>query len=110
MSSLKPSRGLLSAVLVIGLAGAGAADANASPTIAATNYSPTSRTVRPVAIFRTTGSVANPQGVLTNQATRLSGAGSSITLDFGKETGGIATLSFGATSGGQQLGLSFTES
>ncbi|HCT76316.1 MAG TPA: alpha-L-rhamnosidase [Micromonosporaceae bacterium] len=112
MSSLKPSRGLLSALLVGVLAAAGltSLDRAGAAEIAAMNYSPTSRTVRPVAVFRTTGSVTNPQGVLTNQATRLTGANSSITLDFGKETGGIATLSFGATSGGQQLGLSFTES
>ena len=39
------------------------------------------------------------------------GTNSSITLDFGKEVGGIATLSFGATSGGgQRVGLAFSES
>lgn len=76
----------------------------------ALNLSPTSRTVRPVAVQGTAGSVTNPQNVLTGQATRLSGTNSSITLDFGKEVGGIATLSFGATSGGQRAGLAFTES
>ncbi|GLY43189.1 hypothetical protein Amsp01_092120 [Amycolatopsis sp. NBRC 101858] len=76
----------------------------------ALNLSPTSRTVRPVAVQGTSGSVANPQNVLTGQATRLSGTNSAITLDFGKEVGGIATLSFGATSGSQRAGLAFTES
>jgi hypothetical protein len=76
----------------------------------ALNLSPTSRTVRPVAVQGTSGSVANPQSVLTGQPTRLSGTNSSITFDFGKEVGGIATLSFGATSGGQRVGLAFTES
>lgn len=76
----------------------------------ALNLSPTSRTVRPVAVQGTSGSVANPQNVLSGQPTRLSGTNSSITLDFGKEVGGIATLSFGATSGGQRVGLAFTES
>jgi hypothetical protein len=74
------------------------------------NLSPTSRTVRPVAVQGTSGSVANPQNLLTGQPTRLSGTNTSITLDFGKEVGGIATLSFGATSGGQRVGLAFTES
>jgi hypothetical protein len=78
--------------------------------IEALNLSPTSRTVRPTAIHSTAGSVANPQNVLSGQPTRVSGTNSSITLDFGKEVGGIATLSFGATSGGQRVGLAFTES
>jgi hypothetical protein len=78
--------------------------------VKALNLSPTSRTVRPVAVHSTSGSVANPHNVLTGAATRISGTNSSITLDFGKEVGGIATLSFRATSGGQQIGLAFTES
>ncbi|WP_204010875.1 alpha-L-rhamnosidase-related protein, partial [Virgisporangium aurantiacum] len=79
--------------------------------IEALNLSPTSRTVRPTAVYRTTGSVTNPQNVLSNLATRVSGTNSSITLDFGKEVGGLVTLNFGAASdGGQQVGLAFTES
>ncbi|MFF3379091.1 alpha-L-rhamnosidase [Streptomyces sp. NPDC002680] len=77
----------------------------------ALNYSPTSRTVKPTAVFRTSGSVADPQNVLAGQATRISGSQSAVTLDFGKEVGGVATLSFGATSGsGQRVGLAFSES
>jgi hypothetical protein len=79
--------------------------------IEALNLSPTSRTVRPTAVYRTTGSVSNPQSVLSDQATRISGTNSSITLDFGKEVGGLVTLSYGAASdGGQQVGLAFSES
>ncbi|WP_369035282.1 MGH1-like glycoside hydrolase domain-containing protein [Streptomyces adonidis] len=75
------------------------------------NYSPTSRTLKPTAVFRTSGSVANPQNVLGGQPTRISGSQSAVTLDFGKEVGGVATLSFGATSGsGQRVGLAFSES
>jgi hypothetical protein len=115
-----------STVLVLGLLGAPssstaqesrpalpAALAAAAPppgAIEALNLSPTSRTVRPVSVQGTSGSVANPQNVLTGAPTRLSGTNSSITLDFGKEVGGIATLSFGATSGGQRVGLAFSES
>ncbi len=78
--------------------------------IEALNLSPTSRTVRPTAVQGVSGSVTNPQNVLTGMPSRLSGTNSSITVDFGKEVGGIATLSFGATSGGQRVGLAFTES
>src|SRR2546423_295459 len=120
--------GLASALLVLGLASfsaippssaqdeprplpAALATVAAPPgAIEALNLSPTSRTVRPTAVQGTSGSVANPQNVLTGGAARISGTNSSITLDFGKEVGGIATLSFGATSGGQQVGLAFTES
>lgn len=79
--------------------------------LAEPNYSPTSRTVKPTAVYSTSGSVANPQNVLSGQPTRVSGAGSSITLDFGKDVGGLTTLSFGAVSGsGQRVGLAFSES
>jgi len=79
--------------------------------IEALNLAPTSRTVSPTAIYRTTGTVANPQNVLSGSATRITGTNSSITLDFGKEVGGLATLNFGSASdGGQQVGLAFSES
>ena len=75
------------------------------------NYSPTSRTVKPTAVHSTSGSVANPQNVLSGQPTRLSGSQAAITLDFGKEVGGLATLSFGITSdSGRRVGLAFSES
>ncbi|MGW1214388.1 alpha-L-rhamnosidase-related protein [Streptomyces sp. NPDC002499] len=79
--------------------------------VAAPNYSPTSRTLKPTAIYRTSGSVANPQNVLNGQPTRISGSQSAVTLDFGKEVGGVTTLSFGSASdGGQRVGLAFSES
>ncbi|MFD8814623.1 alpha-L-rhamnosidase [Streptomyces sp. NPDC059627] len=75
------------------------------------NYSPTSRTLKPTAVYRTSGSVANPQNVLSGQSTRISGSQSAITLDFGKEVGGTTTLSFGSASdSGQRIGLAFSES
>jgi hypothetical protein len=116
---------LVSALLLVGLATPPPTQAQTGPqplpaalaavaappgAIEALNLSPTSRTVRPVAVHSTSGSVTNPQNVLSGQPTRLSGTNSSITLDFGKEVGGIATLSFGATSSGQRVGLAFTES
>ncbi|WP_371673997.1 trehalase family glycosidase [Streptomyces sp. NBC_00289] len=77
----------------------------------ALNYSPASRTLKPTAVYRTSGSVANPQNVLSGQPTRISGAQSAVTLDFGQEIAGVATLSFGSTSdSGQRVGLAFSES
>ncbi|HEX3789866.1 MAG TPA: hypothetical protein VHW44_18510 [Pseudonocardiaceae bacterium] len=78
---------------------------------AADNYSPTSRTLAPVAIQGTAGSVTSPQNILSGQSTRISGTNSYVVLDFGKEVGGLVTLTFAGVSGsGQQVGLAFTES
>ncbi|MFH0172659.1 trehalase family glycosidase [Streptomyces cacaoi] len=77
----------------------------------ALNYSPTSRTLKPTAVYSTSGAVANPQNVLSGQPTRISGSRSAVTLDFGKEVGGLTTLSFGAVSdSAQRVGLAFSES
>ncbi len=75
------------------------------------NYAPSSRTVRPTAIFTTTGNVTSPANLLAGNPTRLNGNGSSVTLDFGKEVGGIVTLTFaGASDANQSVGLAFSES
>ncbi|WP_371600827.1 trehalase family glycosidase [Streptomyces sp. NBC_00564] len=110
----------LTALLTAGLVPTAAASTGSSegaptavsPTaLAALNYSPTSRTVKPTAVYRTSGSVANPTNVLSGQSTRISGSQSAITLDFGKEVGGVTSLSFGSTSdSGQRVGLAFSES
>jgi hypothetical protein len=108
---------IAAAVLTAGPAAFASAAAPTVPTPVRTaavdplNYSPTSRTLKPTAVYSTSGSVANPQNVLSGQATRISGSKSAITLDFGKEVGGLATLSFGSTSdSGQRVGLAFSES
>jgi hypothetical protein len=75
------------------------------------NLSPTSRTIAPTSVYTTSGTVTNPGNVLSGQATRLTGIGASVTLDFGKEVGGIITLGFAGSSGaGQSVGLAFSES
>ncbi|HEV3359013.1 MAG TPA: trehalase family glycosidase [Pseudonocardiaceae bacterium] len=74
------------------------------------NYSPTSRTLAPVAVHSWSGSVSSPTNVLSGQTTSIAGAGSELVLDFGKEVGGIVTLSFSGSSGAQQLDLAFSES
>ena len=80
-------------------------------TCQADNFSPASRTLAPVAVKASTGTVANPAAVLSGAATRLAGSGASLTLDFGKDVAGIVTLHFAAASdGSQSIGLAFTES
>ncbi|WP_272140116.1 alpha-L-rhamnosidase-related protein [Stigmatella ashevillensis] len=75
------------------------------------SYSPASRTLVPVRVHSTSGSVSASQNVLSGASTRLSGTNAALVLDFGKEVGGLVTLSFsGASSTGQQLGLAFSES
>ena len=74
------------------------------------NLSPASRTVRPVAIFNTQGTVTDPQAVLSGRRTTLSGAGSYLTLDFGKDVSGLVTLHFAGSDGAQRVGLAFSES
>ncbi|NRQ49187.1 alpha-L-rhamnosidase C-terminal domain-containing protein [Aeromicrobium stalagmiti] len=74
------------------------------------NYSPSSRTVAPTAIHSTVGDVSRPSAVLKHRTTRISGAGSAVTVDFGKEVGGIVSLDFTGSSGPQQVGLAFSES
>lgn len=53
------------------------------------NYGPESRTVRPNAIFQTGGAVSDASNLLseTSKAT-LSGNGSYVSLDFGREVSG----------------------
>ncbi|KAI0338612.1 Six-hairpin glycosidase [Trametopsis cervina] len=74
------------------------------------NYAPSSKTVRPVDIKETQGFFQNAQAILgdTGQGT-LYGNQTWITLDFGKEVGGLISMNINpsASSG---LALSFSES
>ena len=89
-----------------GLGGGSAAYAAAPQT---PNFSPTSRTVGPTALYDFYGQVSDPLNVISHRATRLTGANSAVVLDFGKEVGGLVTLSFGAaSSASQQVGLAFS--
>jgi hypothetical protein len=100
----------LGAGLLIAPTGAAAADSPAHPWDAY-NYAPASRTVGATSVYRTTGSVSDPQAVLHGGTTTLAGSGSSVTLDFGEEVGGIVTVHAApSTDAGQRLGLAFTES
>ncbi|MEY9962738.1 hypothetical protein ABIA33_000764 [Streptacidiphilus sp. MAP12-16] len=104
--------GLTLAGLPMAQAGANAATAEpASRPWDAYNLAPAGRTVIPVRVTRTTGTVSSSTALLHGRPTTLTGSGSSITLDFGEEVGGLASLHFTtANVAGQQLGLAFSES
>jgi hypothetical protein len=77
----------------------------------ALNYAPASRTVHPVAVHSSTGTVTHPRNVLDGKVTRLTGQHAAVTLDFGKEVGGLVSLHFaGSSDAAQRVGLAFTES
>ena len=78
-------------LLVAGVAPAPASAADPERPWEHNNFAPASRTVVPKQVFRTTGSVVQQRP----GAAVLTGAGSSITYDFGKEVGGLVTLRFG---------------
>ncbi len=87
------------------------ASAAATSPCAADIVAPTSRTLAPVSVHAASATVGNPAGVLSGASTRLNGDGSAVTLDFGKEVGGVVTLHFaGASGAGQSVGLAFSES
>ncbi|KAI5363951.1 Putative six-hairpin glycosidase superfamily, alpha-L-rhamnosidase, six-hairpin glycosidase [Septoria linicola] len=70
--------------------------------------SPSSRSVQPRAVYRTTGNVTTGGGDATTTSDvsagfRLTGPGSSLTLDFGQITAGVPNLQFG------DVNLAYTE-
>ncbi|MEU6747134.1 hypothetical protein ABZ914_13040 [Spirillospora sp. NPDC046719] len=101
---------LLAAQAVPASAASGQGSGNGSAPWKRYVLSPSSRTVRPVAVYNTSGDVTDPSAVLKGHKTTLSGAGSYVTLDFGKEVGGLTTLHFAGSDGAQQVGLAFNES
>ncbi|EJD02571.1 glycoside hydrolase family 78 protein [Fomitiporia mediterranea MF3/22] len=76
------------------------------------NFAPESRLVRPTAIFKTEGTIQNSSALLTEaDGAMISGNNSWVTLDFGKEIGGLISLNVDShTSENSSLSLSFTES
>ncbi|MCD9021537.1 hypothetical protein [Cohnella silvisoli] len=75
------------------------------------NLAPTTRTVSPISIYATNGTVQNPNNIITGGAALILGAGSYVVLDFGKEVGGIITVNFPeASSNNESVGLAFSES
>ncbi len=74
------------------------------------NLSPAGRTVTAKSVYRRTGNATGSIPSAGHPIT-LTGTGSSVTLDFGEEVGGLITLHPASTTpAGQRLGLAFTES
>ncbi|KAJ7754100.1 glycoside hydrolase family 78 protein, partial [Mycena metata] len=76
------------------------------------NYAPASKTVRPVSVRTVSGDVRGAQGLVQNptaQAT-FSGNSSFVVLDWGKEVGGILSMTIDRATPSSQFSLSFTES
>lgn len=76
---------------------------------------PSSRTIYPLSVYRTNGTVTNPQSLLSSNANTTGPAifngNSSITFDYGKNIGGIVSITVGSVSSPDAiLGVTFTES
>ncbi|EIW64903.1 bacterial alpha-L-rhamnosidase domain protein [Trametes versicolor FP-101664 SS1] len=73
---------------------------------------PSSRTVRPVSIFRQHGSLSSPTALLdakhSGNGLVLDAFNSSVTYDFGKNIGGWVNLDLSSASG--SIGVTFSES
>ncbi|KIP05689.1 glycoside hydrolase family 78 protein [Phlebiopsis gigantea 11061_1 CR5-6] len=75
------------------------------------NLAPASRVVHPTSVKESHGSIQNGQGLLTSSVGATFSANESwLTLDFGKEVGGLISLNFNIVSQSSALALSFTES
>ncbi|KAJ7457363.1 glycoside hydrolase family 78 protein [Mycena latifolia] len=101
---LRLSSVLFSITLCAGLAPKGPWDAF--------NYAPASKLVKPVSVRSISGSVRGAQGLVQNsnaQAT-FTGNSSFVVLDWGKEVGGIISLTINDATPASQFSFSFTES
>ncbi|KAG7094575.1 hypothetical protein E1B28_005402 [Marasmius oreades] len=73
------------------------------------NYAPASRVVRPVTVRGVMGSVSGADNLLTGSGMATLGSqGSSVTLDFGIEVGGLISMTLPNST--SSFSLSFTES
>lgn len=84
--------------------------------LSATRYAeyilaPESRTIYPASIRRTNGTVSNAQSLVagTNGSATLAG-NSSITFDYGKNIGGVVSVTVGSAPSDAVLAITFTES
>ncbi|KAH8112125.1 Six-hairpin glycosidase [Phellopilus nigrolimitatus] len=75
------------------------------------NYAPESRIVRPAAVFRLHGNVENASNLVSSSGeATLNESGSYVSLDFGKEVGGLITMNISPSTNSSALSLSFSES
>ncbi|KAJ7908865.1 glycoside hydrolase family 78 protein [Mycena leptocephala] len=76
------------------------------------NYAPASKIVKPVSVRSISGNVRGAQGLVQNsnaQAT-FTGNSSFVVLDWGKEVGGILSMTINAATPSSEFSFSFTES
>jgi hypothetical protein len=72
---------------------------------------PTSRTLYPQSVFRTTGTVIHPADLLEDaDGSLILNNTASVTYDFGKNIEGIVSLDILSTAVTQYVGVTFTES
>ena len=76
---------------------------------------PKERTLKPIAVYATEGSVTDAQALLTSSegssSTTFSGINSTITFDFGKNIAGTVHINVDSSSGPDEfIGFTFTES
>ncbi|KAK6981768.1 glycoside hydrolase family 78 protein [Favolaschia claudopus] len=76
------------------------------------NFAPTSKIVKPVSIRSVSGNVRGAQGLVQNSAAQatFSGNGSFVVLDWGKEVGGILSMTINDATPSSRFSFSFTES
>lgn len=76
---------------------------------------PSSRSIYPTAVYRTNGTITNSQSLLSSSENTTGPAifkgNSSITFDYGRNIGGIVSITVGSVSSPNAvLGVTFTES
>lgn len=74
------------------------------------NYSPHSRTVAPLSIHSTHGPIEGAQGLVKGGSATFKSKEAYLTLDFGKEVGGILSLNIDNATNSSAFSFAFTES
>ncbi|KAJ7641068.1 glycoside hydrolase family 78 protein [Roridomyces roridus] len=76
------------------------------------NYAPASRIVKPVSIRSISGTVQGAEGLVQDSEAQATFTGNSsyVVLDWGKEVGGILSLTIDSATPSSQFSFSFTES
>ncbi|KAF7292156.1 Glycoside hydrolase family 78 protein [Mycena indigotica] len=76
------------------------------------NFAPASKTVRPVSVRAVHGTVQGAEGLVTGSSSKavFTANNSYVVLDWGKEVGGILSLTIESASPSSQLSLAFSES
>ncbi|KAJ7888543.1 glycoside hydrolase family 78 protein [Mycena olivaceomarginata] len=76
------------------------------------NYAPESRVVKPVSVRTVSGTVEGADGLVQDSSAQATFTGDSsyVVLDWGKEVGGILSLTINNATASSQFSFSFTES